>query len=421
MKNLFEKEEKETALNQLKVDLISRYYPFSKDEVIKYKSVLNFDYYSLMNNEFIDWDIKLIDVLNDKIDWTAVWKIKNISLDFEFFKKFDNQIDYSTIHSSKNIKWDDNLLADFGDKFDWSTSLITREPLSTIANLRRFKDKLNWSIVSQRINFESNENLIEEFAENWDWKKLSSNMNLPLSVEFIQKHIENINFDELSQNPAALPLIYKYPKAHSWNWDKVILNRAIIYSDDSYKFFLNYFTKNLQLNHDVHPFFKKNSLYPFLFKLFKSQNNDISYFLSNDFVKYFAWENLCKFCNTKLPLAFIEKYKDKLNFKEEAFIRNNQEIITTEFILANPDLFNSEHSSFYYLLLTIEFLNKYDGKLDWNKLSSNEKLDWNWEYIETHFDKFNLFRLKTNKGIYEKLILDKLKQQEIFAFLYTFS
>ena len=32
----FEKEEKETALNQLKVDLVSRYYPFSKEEVLKY-------------------------------------------------------------------------------------------------------------------------------------------------------------------------------------------------------------------------------------------------------------------------------------------------------------------------------------------------------------------------------------------------
>ena len=29
MKSLFEKEEKETALNQLKVDLISRFFPFS--------------------------------------------------------------------------------------------------------------------------------------------------------------------------------------------------------------------------------------------------------------------------------------------------------------------------------------------------------------------------------------------------------
>ena len=143
MKSLFEKEEKETALNQLKVDLVSRFYPFSKEEVMKYKSVLNFDRYHLMNNDLVQWDNEQLESLNDKIDWTAIWKIKNINLDFEFFKKYEKLIDFSSIHLSKNIKWTDNLLTMFGDKFDWSKWLITKEPLSTIDNLRRFNDKLD--------------------------------------------------------------------------------------------------------------------------------------------------------------------------------------------------------------------------------------------------------------------------------------
>lgn len=155
----------------------------------------------------------------------------------------------------------------------------------------------------------------------------------------------------------------------------------------------------------------------FLFRIFTRQQNDISYFLQDEFIKYLPWDNLCKFCNTKLTLEFIEKYKDKLNFKESEFIRNHREIITTEFIEANSELFNTEHYSFYYLPLTIELLNKYDGKLKWNNLSSSEKLDWTWEYIDIHFDKFNLFRLAENKAIFEKLIIDKLTKQEIFDFL----
>lgn len=417
MKSLFEKEEKETALNQLKVDLVSRFYPFSKEEVMKYKSVLNFDRYQLMNNEFIDWDINLIDGLVDKIDWTAVWKIKNISLDFEFFKKYENQIDYSSIHLSKNIKWTDNLLADFGDKFDWSKWLITKEPLSTIDNLRRFNDKLDWSFVSQRINIEFNENVIEEFAEKWDWKKLSSNKNLPLSVEFIQKHIDQLDFDALSQNPKSLELIYKYPTSKKWNWEKVILNPAIIYNKESFDFVFNNYKRQYEAKEFTNPIMKKMALPSFLFRIFTRQQNDISYFLSEDFIKYLPWENLCKFCNTKLTLEFIEKYKDKLNFKESEFIRNHREIITTEFIEANSELFNSEHYSFYYLPINTKLLNKYIEKINWNNLSSSEKLDWSWEYIDIHFDKFNLFRLAENKGIFEKLITDKLTKQEIFDFL----
>jgi hypothetical protein len=74
MRSLFEKEEKETALNQLRVDLLSRFYPFSNDEVIKYKSILNFDRYHLMNNDSIIWDTEMLESLDDKIDWSAIWK-----------------------------------------------------------------------------------------------------------------------------------------------------------------------------------------------------------------------------------------------------------------------------------------------------------------------------------------------------------
>jgi hypothetical protein len=417
MRNLFEKE---AALNQLKVDLISNFYPFTKDEVLKYKSVLKFSKYHLMNNDLVQWDNELLENLKDKIDWTAIWKIKNINLDFEFFKKFEMLIDFNSIYRSKNLKWTDNLLTMFGDKFDWSKGLITKEPLSTIDNLRRFNDKLDWSYVSQNIKIEFSESIIEEFAEKWDWKKLSSNRNLPLSVEFIQKHIDQLDFDALSENPKSLELIYKYPTSKKWNWEKVILNPAIIYNKESFDFFFNNYKRHYEAKEFTNPVKTKMALLSFLFRIFTRQLNDISYFLSEDFIKYLPWENFCKFCKTKLTLEFIEQYKDKLNFKESEFIRNHCEIITTEFILANSELFDSEVYSFYYLPLTIELLNNYDnngGKLKWIFLSSNEKLDWTWEYIDIHLDKFIFFRLAENKGIFEKLITDKLTKQEIFDLL----
>lgn len=401
MKSLFEKEEKETALNQLKVDLISRFYPFSKEEILKYKSAINFDYSQLMNNEFVEWDIDLIDVLVDKIDWTAIWKLKNISLDFEFFNKYDDKIDYTSIHLSKNIKWSENLLNIYGDKFDWSEWLITKEPLSTIENLRRFKDKLDWSFVSQRINIEFNNNVIEEFAEKWDWKKLSSNNNLTISVEFIQKHINQLDFDELSQNPKSIDLIYKYPTSKKWNWERVILNPAIKYNKEYFDFIFSHYKRYYEGNEFTNPIMKKMALPSFLFRIFTRQRKDLSYFLNNDFIKYLPWKNLCKFSNTKLSLYFIENYKEKLNFKESEFIRNHRDIITTEFILANFDLFNSKHYTFYYLPITIELLSKYESQINWYNLSISEKLDWTWDYIDLNFDKMNLFRLRENKGIFE--------------------
>jgi len=417
MRSLFEKEEKETALNQLRVDLLSRFYPFSNDEVIKYKSILNFDRYHLMNNDSIIWDTEMLESLDDKIDWSAIWKIKNIKIDLSFFKKYEAKIEFSSIHLSKNIEWTDDLLTEYGDRFDWSKWLITKEPLSTIENLRRYADKLDWSSVSQRINIEFTEEILEEFSDKWDWKKLSANKNLPLSVEFIQKHIERIDFDVLSQNPKALDLIYKYPTSKKWNWDRVILNPAIIYSKESFDFIFSHYKSYHESKEFTNPILKKMALPSFLFRVFFRQQNDISYFLQDDFIKYLPWENLCKFCNTKLALEFIDKHKDKLNFKESEFIRNHRDIISKEFIESNIDLFNPTHYSFYYLPLTIELLNKLNDKINWNNLSSCEKLDWNWEFIDTHFDKFNFFRLSENKGIYDKLIINELGKNGVVEFL----
>lgn len=417
MKSLFEKEEKQTEFNQIKVDLISRFYPFSKEQVIKYKSVLNCGRYHLMNNELVQWDMELIDILDEKIDWSAIYKLKNIDLDISFLKNYKEKINFTSIHLSKNILWSDELLSEFGDRFDWSKLPITKDPLSTIENLRRYKDKLNWSLVSQRINIQFNEAILEEFSDKWDWEKLSANKNLPLSVEFLQKHLDKLDFDAISQNPNCIELIYRYPTSERWNWDKVIRNPAIAYDKESFDFVFSNYKRQYETKEFTNPILKKMALPSFLFCVLTFQQNDINYFLKDDFVVYFPWDKFCKYCNTKLSLDFIEKHKDRLNFKESEFIRMQRDIISTEFIEANADLFHPEHYSFYNLPLTIELLNKFNGNINWNNLSRCEKLDWTWEYVDTNFDKFNLYGLAENKGIFEKLIKEKLSEKEILELL----
>jgi hypothetical protein len=417
MKSLFEKEEKETAIRQLKVNLISRFYAFAKGEVLTYKSVLNFDRYHLMNNDTIQWDMDLLDSLSEKVDWSALWKIKNIKLDLSFFKKYDSKIDFSSIHLSKNIEWSDRLLLEYGDRFDWSRSLITKEPLSTIENLRKHKAKLDWSLVSQRISIEFTESILEEFSDKWDWKNLSANEHLPLSVEFIEKHAEQLDFDVLSQNPKAIGLIYKYPAFKKWNWAEVILNPAVNYSKDSFDFLYSQYRRQYETKEFTNTLLKKMALPSFLSRVLSRQRNDISYFLRDDFKEYLPWENLGKFCNTKFTLNFIEENKNNLNFKESEFIRNNCDVFSIDFIEDNIDLFNPTHDSFYYLPLTINLLSKLNNKVNWNSLSSSKKLDWSWEFIDIKFDKFNFFRLSENKGLYEQVILNKMTKKEIFEYL----
>ena len=277
---------------------------------------------------------------------------------------------------------------------------------------------IDWANVSQRLNIDFNEAILEEFADNWDWKKLSSNPNLPLSIEFINKHIAKLDFDNLSENPKCLNFIYKNPTSKRWNWERVLLNPGIIFNRKSFDFIFYYYKKYYESKTYYNKEFSERMALPsFLLRIFMRPFNDKSFFLNEEFIKYLPWDEFCKFCNTKLSLDFIEKYKGKLNFKESNFIKIHRDILTKEFIEANSELFDFEDYSFYHLPITIAILRKYDDKIHWNGLSSCEKLNWDWEFIDSNFDKFNFYILGENRGIYEQLIRDKLSKQQIFGFL----
>lgn len=102
-RSLFEKEEKENYINQLKVDLISRFYPLSADEIIRYKTILNFDNNHLMDNESVIWDTQLIDEVKDRIVWSSISRLINIKIDLPFIKKFEQQIIFPCIQFSKGL------------------------------------------------------------------------------------------------------------------------------------------------------------------------------------------------------------------------------------------------------------------------------------------------------------------------------
>lgn len=417
MLSLFEKEEKENALSQLKIDLISRFHPFSNKEIIKLQNVLNFDRFHLLMNESIDWNYELIDAIIDKLDWTAIWKLKNLKIDIAFFEKYESLIDFQSIYLSKNIEWSNDLLIKFGDRFDWSKSLIAKEALSTIENVRRFNDKLDWTYVSERINLDFSDAIIDEFKDKWDWKKLSSNKHLPITVEFIQKHIEQLDFDILSKNPACLPLIYKYPTSTRWNWENVVMNPAIVFSDETFDFLFHYFKLNIKDFKHMHPYFKKRPLLSFLSRAFQIHSKNLDYFINEKFIEYLPWHIISEGSMIKLDIAFIGKYKAKINFKESEFIKNHKDVISTEFISQNSVLFDTEYHPFYYLPLTISLINNHFDKINWNNLSGSEKLDWSWAFIEDEFEKFNLFKLGENKGIYDRLIFKDMSKDEIFLLL----
>lgn len=415
-RSLFEKEEKGEILQKLKIDLISRFYPLSENEILQFKGVLNFDNSHLMSNESIYWSENLIDEVKEKIDWTILIGLKNIYLDLHFIKKFEKYIDFKGIWYSKNVKWSKELIDIYEDKIQWGGFLILQEPFSTIENLRKYKEILDWSIVSRGIKIPFSDDVFEEFKDYWDWKKLSSNPNLPLSVEFIQKYIDKLDFDQLSINPTSLPIIYKYPTSKRWNWNKVVINRGLEYSKESFDFLLLNYEKYVfpeGIKTELIDILVTNSL---IQRIFKGSQKDLNFFFSKWYIKFVPWDILSKRSNTLLDMTFINTHKEKLNFKESDLIKRIKDIVTTDFIIENKELFDSNRHFFYDLPLTIDLLENHFTDIYYFYLSKCHKLDWNWDFIYEHLYEFDSVNLSLNDGIYKRLI-EKMNKEEILSIL----
>jgi hypothetical protein len=416
MKSLFEEEEKETAINQLKVELIARFYPLTNDEVIKYKEVLFNNESHIVWNKLIHWDYDLIEVLKDKLDWDSIWRFPNIKFDLNFFKKYEDRINFKSITSSNSIEWSDEFVAAYGDKFEVDERNILSKALSNINFVRIHKDVIDWCKSSRYLNFGFTDSSMNEFENYIDWDSFSNNPNLPLTFEFLQKYKDKWNYNSLSWNPASLPLIFEFPTMIDWNWDLVIVNRGLKYNQDNFNFIFKHYSDKHQLKNFENPKYKNYAIYYFLHRLVQ-MNRDISSFFNDNYLKFMSFDLLSSKEQLNLNLDFITKYKDKLNFKDRNLIRNISEIVTEDFIIMNIEKFDLNTRYIYNLPISRDFIFYYIKDIDWRVLSRSRKLDWNWDFLNEHWDKFHTTALSENIGIYEKLINQTMSKSDIINFL----
>lgn len=414
MKSLFEKEEREEAINKLQINLLSRFYPFSIDQLIEYEDVLNWGGYGLMSNEEINWTIPLIKKFEKRIDWGYLYKICNLTIDADFIRTFSNNIDCYDLQLCKNINWEDDLFEVLGCSFGEKKIRIRDKEFMTREKLRKYKNNIDWNYISRFIALDFDEKLIDEFFEYWDWEKLSENSNLPLTVDFINKYKSNLDFCSLSRNPAALPLIFQYPQSSKWDWANVILNPGISYNQANFDFFLKYFTKNCIENSSYYRFLQSRNLNvenynsrAFIERIFTSGTDiNFDFFINHDRLSEFIpWGNINWYSNLKLSLNQITELKDKLDFNHGDFIRKHSDIITPTFLETYSDYFSSDARDIsYFAPLNPKLLQTKYKNVDLRKLSSNENFDWSIEFIRDNLDKLNFFTISHNRGIYNKLI-----------------
>ncbi len=389
-------------LRQLAIKLFSKFHPFTKDEIIQYKSILEINDGYLLSNENIKWDIDLIERLNTADVFNGLYKIKNLDFDLQFFKRNFRKFRKGRVNTLSNIQWSADLLELLDKKIDWKQSYILRKiPPDFRLNILRTKTKqLNWKWLSRSLDINFTPELIDEFSDFWDWRELSKNTSLNIDVNFLKRYKNKIDWKSISSNEAAIDMILEYPNSESWDWYEVVANPGITYNALNYETILKYFTLFLNKQKSVHPFFLKNPLSTLIFRVFSYQKNDISFFLRHElFKKYIPYDLVTKNGNLLLSFDFINEFKDKLNFHDGSFINKHKDVITEQFIFENFELFDSKKYNFYYLPLSHRIISKYREKIDFFNLAGCEKLDWNIEFIMAN-DEFNIYKLSQNRAIY---------------------
>lgn len=397
---------------QLKVDLLSRFYPFTYEQIVIYKDMINFDRYHFMENEHIKWSKELIWELKDVLDWSALWKIKpKVAIDEKLIYDFKSYLDINTLHlCDLQISLDTAL--SLLKRTTWNDHLFCKLQLIHPDLLGWFPlvENMDWKILSRTIRWDTH--YIKKYYNYIDWDDLSSNSNLEFSEELINEYKDQLNFSNLSINPSVVSVIKVYPKSNKWNWDKVILNRGFNYKNDFFFLYKNYIKhsgiiEKWTLQHKDNQWF--NSKVAIKWIKCRFVNNVCNWLEGDSYIlkKYLhllSVESLRTLGKVSLSLSQIEMLSEKLDFNSK-LIDFNSEIFNDEIIVRYFDRFDFNKRTANCLNFSFDFINENSKIINWCYLSFNENIKWSREFIESNIDKLDLFKLSINKKVYDDLKL----------------
>jgi len=180
-------------------------------EIILEKDMYNWDYTYLYTNDAFDIDKDLV-TYKEVINWQTFCESQK--LDDYFSGKSFNSIFQSNVLFEKKIKrllsntrynWDflslsklvslnrrSSILHSFINKWDWDYLSVHSSLFKKAHNLSHFANQINFRELSKRLDFDFKLDEIEKeiITKDWDWFEISSNPSFPLTMQFINQHLE---------------------------------------------------------------------------------------------------------------------------------------------------------------------------------------------------------------------------------------
>ena len=114
----------------------------------------------------------------------------------EFMQKIMNEEAWKEL--SNDFNWSETLLEKYQDKVNWDEISRNRSIRWTIPMIQKYKNRINWEIFSENIGEESlPESILETFKNKWNWHKLSSNEEVSLSYDLLDKYADLWDWEEI--------------------------------------------------------------------------------------------------------------------------------------------------------------------------------------------------------------------------------
>lgn len=232
---------------------IFRFYPFTEEQLFKYKELIWWD--ALSENKNIKWTSQILFQFKDLLDWeNRMWKNPSLPVSIDFIKNY-NDINYYHLAMNEGSHWNAEFITSLKDRWNWHYLLLNEsinwtQELFIQLNLfdkrisilngkdlwtERFvldnMNKFHWSYLCQNPHLPWSAKFIEKLKPIWSpffWNGITINSGIPWSIDFIEKYAENDNqsmliWSGLSLNE-SLPWNGEFVEKYEDKWDWVVLS-----------------------------------------------------------------------------------------------------------------------------------------------------------------------------------------------------
>lgn len=146
-------------------------------------------------------------------------EIANMPLNEKFIDKYKDRLDWDEITRYLYNNFDTDLrkafITKYADNIKWAH--LWYRHLS-VEFIERHIDRLNWRDISE--NCELSAEFVKKYEDKIDWGRISSDVMVRLPEEVLEKHIDKINIETLSScRRLSYEFMCKY--ADILDWDKV--------------------------------------------------------------------------------------------------------------------------------------------------------------------------------------------------------